>query len=111
MCDEKIVQTAFDKVIVQIENASQAEQDLLMEMVGASVEKICINDEVRYMEKYYRTKTAEVDNSPMVVVKTEKIDNKLTDTNKTVTLYNRANCQFIEAMPSVLELVTLEEST
>ena len=61
-----------------------------MEMVGASLDMICVHDEVRYLEKYWRTKTAEVENPSMIVVKTDKIT-KAVEFSKTITVYNKVN--------------------
>lgn len=56
-----------------------------MELASASLEKICVDDEVRYTSKYWRTKTAELDSENMVVVK-----NGLTEgSNKTIKVYSR----------------------
>ena len=40
---------------------------MLLEIVGGSIDKIVIDDEVQYTDKYWRTKTAQKGNIPMVV--------------------------------------------
>ena len=64
---------------------------MLLEIIGGEVGKIAIDDEVRYADKYWRTKTAQMGNIPMVVT---DITN---DTEKPLTLYNSQNCEFISA--------------
>ena len=43
-------------------------------MVGAWLDKICVDDEVRYVEKYWRTRTSELENLPMVVINTDGLN-------------------------------------
>ena len=85
------MQKAFEQSILRIEYASYAEQDLLMEMVGASLDKLCVDDEVRYIDKYWRTKTAELENAPMIVVSTDGLAQPAKNANnsRTITLYNK----------------------
>ena len=56
-------------MIIKLEEASKAEQELLMTIVGASFDRICVDDEVRYTSRYFKTKTYEFSNSPMTVIK------------------------------------------
>ena len=41
-----------------IQTACKAEQEMMFEIIGGSIRKIVIDDEVRYADKYMRTKTA-----------------------------------------------------
>ena len=52
---------------------------MLLEILGGSIDKIVINDEVRYADKYQRTKTAQMGNSPLVVT---------SDTDGQLVLFN-----------------------
>ena len=54
----------------QIEKASKAEQSLLMEIAGGSLDRICTNDEVEYIKKVYTSKPHLLSNDPMAVVRT-----------------------------------------
>ena len=78
-------------------------------MVGAWLDKICVDDEVRYVEKYWRTRTSELENLPMVVINTDGLNQspQTGHTDRTITVYNKSNSQFIEVVPSVLELITI----
>ena len=44
---------------------------MLLEIVEGSINKILIDDEVRYTDKYWRTKTAQMGNNPMIVTDAE----------------------------------------
>ena len=67
MTNQVELRESFEKAILQIQTACQAEQDILFEIVGGSIGKIVIDDEVRYASEYYRTKTAQMGNNPMIV--------------------------------------------
>ena len=55
-----------------VEDLHPAERELVMTVAGGALENLCIDDEVRYVEKYWRTKTAELSDSEiMTVVKTD----------------------------------------
>ena len=45
---------------------------MLFEIVGGSIGKIVLYDEVRYADKYSRTKTAQMVNTSMVVTSSSK---------------------------------------
>ena len=99
MCDQKELQTAFEVAMVIIQTACEAEKYMLLEIVEGSMNKIQIDDEVRYTDKYWRTKTAQMGNNPMIV----------TDVDGP-TVYNSQTCQFLQTSPSVMEIVPLLES-
>ena len=61
---------------------------MLLEIAGGSIDRIVINDEVRYAGKYQRTKTAQMGNSPLVVT---------SDDNGQIILYNNQSCEFVKA--------------
>ena len=67
MIDQKSLCVNFEKAMLAITTACQAEKDMLLEIVGGSIDSVVIDDEVRYTEKYWRTKTAQRDNSTMIV--------------------------------------------
>ena len=71
MCDQKELTTAFELAMVVINTACEAEKYMLLEIVEGSINKILIDDEVRYTDKYWRTKTAQMGNSPMIVTDAE----------------------------------------
>ena len=81
---------------------------MMFEIVGGSIRKIVIDDEVRFADKYMRTKTAQMENTHMIVTETsEKGEDGVVGP---LTLYNSQNCQFVEAELCVLEMVPLLES-
>ena len=63
-------------------------------MVGASLDKICINDEVRFAEKYWHMKTSELENRPMIVISTDGLrePTQNSKSSRTITLYDKENC-------------------
>ena len=79
MCDKAVFKTNFEKSMLAIETACLTEKYMLLEIAGGSIDRIVINDEVRYVDKYQRTKTAQMGNAPMVVT---------SDTDDQLILYN-----------------------
>ena len=81
--------------MLQIENADPFEQALLLEIVGASFDKICVNDEVSFASRYWRTKTNELElqNQTMVAV---KVPGGAEQSRRTVKLYNSQDLKFVE---------------
>ena len=67
MIDQKSLCENFEKAMLAIQTACQAEKDMLLEIVGGSIDSVVIDDEVRYTEKYWRTKTALRENSTLIV--------------------------------------------
>ena len=51
----------------KLDTASQAEQNLLFEMLGSSLSIISIGDKVKYPTKIFKTKPFTLDNSPLIV--------------------------------------------
>ena len=88
MCDEAALKSNFESSMLAIQTACQAEQYMLLEILGGSIDRIVINDEVRYADKYQRTKTAQMGNSPLVVT---------SDTDGQLVLFNSQNCEFVKA--------------
>ena len=69
MVDQKTLIDSFENAMLTIQTACKGEQELLLEIMGGSIEKIVIDDEVQYADKYWRTKAAQSGNIPMTVFK------------------------------------------
>ena len=79
-----------------------------MEMAGGSISKICVNDEVKYIEKVWKSKPHLLSNDPMIVVRTNP-SNFTDEPRRTVTLYNKLESKFFEVPHGYLEVVPLQE--
>ena len=58
MEDQKVLTDGYEIAMLTIQTACKGEQELLLEIMDGSIGKIVIDDEVRFADKYWRTKAA-----------------------------------------------------
>ena len=86
----------LNKSLLELESADQQEQNLILEIIGGALERLCLHDEVVYLEKALSTMPHLLSNEPMVVMRVNHVAIGRDDFKTTVTLFNRADLKFIE---------------